>query len=249
VDKRTERWARRFDWVVLVAAALVVPVIVVEQSDAGEPLSAIASVANWTIWLVFLSEVVVMLVIVPDRRRWLRENPLDVAIVVLTPPLLPASLQALRLFRLLRLLRLLRVVQATRRLFSPQGFHWVALLALLTAFGGGAAFAAVEQGHNEHVHNTWDGVWWAIATMTTVGYGDVFPATDWGRAIAIVVMVVGIGFLSVLIGVVAQRFVEPDLREAEAEIEREIGETEADVRAELREITSRLQALERRLVP
>jgi voltage-gated potassium channel len=249
VDERSERWARRFEWLVLVAAVLVIPVIVVEQSNPGEPLETIASVANWAIWLIFLSEVVIMLAIVPSRRRWLRENPLDVAIVVLTPPFLPASLQALRVFRLLRLLRLLRVLQAARRLFSPQGFQWAALLALLTAFGGGAAFAAVEEGHNENVHNTWDGLWWAIVTMTTVGYGDLSPVTDWGRVIAIVVMVVGIGFLTMLIGVVAEQFVEPKVQEAEAEIERELGEAEADVRAELREITTRLQAIERRLAP
>ena len=44
-----------------------------------------------------------MLAVVPDRGRWLRDHPLEVAIVVLTPPFLPASLQAARAFRLLRL--------------------------------------------------------------------------------------------------------------------------------------------------
>jgi voltage-gated potassium channel len=247
MDERSERWARRFDWIVLVAAALVIPVIAAEQSDVGETLRTIAGVTNWAIWLVFLAEVVTMLTLVSNRRRWLRENPLDVAIVVLTPPFLPAGLQALRIFRLLRLLRLFRVLQAARRLFSPQGLQWAALLALLTAFGGGAAFAAVEKGHNDQVHNSWDGLWWAISTMTTVGYGDVSPETNSGRMIAIVVMVVGIGFLTMLIGSVAQRFIEPVVREAETEVERELDVAESDVRAELREIAARLQALERRL--
>ena len=53
-----------------------------------------------------------MVYVVPDRGRWLREHPLDLAIVVLTPPFLPASLQALRVFRLLRLLRLVRAGHA-----------------------------------------------------------------------------------------------------------------------------------------
>src|SRR5215218_7857355 len=159
MDERSERWARRFDWIVLIAAALVIPVVAIEQSDASETLRDIAGIANWVIWSIFLLEVVVMLALVPSKRAWLRSHPLDVAIVVLTPPFLPASLQALRVFRLLRLLRLLRAIQAARRLFSPQGLQSAALLALLTAFCGGAGFAAVEKGHNDNVSNTWDGLW------------------------------------------------------------------------------------------
>jgi hypothetical protein len=89
MDPRSERWARRFDWVVLVAAALVIPVVAIEQSSPGDSLRTAATVANWAIWSVFLTEVVFMLAIVPDRWRWLRANPLDVAIVVLTPPSCP----------------------------------------------------------------------------------------------------------------------------------------------------------------
>jgi len=48
---------------------------------------------NWSIWLAFVAEVVIMLLVVPDRGLWLRDHPLDLAIVVLTPPFVPASLQ------------------------------------------------------------------------------------------------------------------------------------------------------------
>jgi voltage-gated potassium channel len=112
-------------------------------------------------------------------------------------------LQALRVFRLLRLLRLLRVVRAAKRPFSLDGLRYAALLAVLVVLGGGAAFAAVEDGH-EHAVSTWDGVWWAIVTMTTLGYGDLAPNTIDGRIIAIVVMVVGIGFLGLIIGAAAR---------------------------------------------
>ena len=57
-----------------------------------------ATVANWIIWSLFLADVVVMLAVVPDRRLWFRKHVLEVAIVVLTPPFLPANLQALRVF-------------------------------------------------------------------------------------------------------------------------------------------------------
>jgi hypothetical protein len=113
MDERSERMARRFELPILAAALLVIPVIVLEQADVGEPFDTIASVFNWLIWLAFLAEAVAMLSVVPDRWRWIRENPLDVAIVVLTPPFLPQSLQALRIFRLLRPARVLVLVKAS----------------------------------------------------------------------------------------------------------------------------------------
>jgi hypothetical protein len=63
-------------------------------------------VLNWSIWLGFVVELGIMLGVVPSRGRWLRDHPLNVAMVLFTPPFLPASLQAARLFRLLRLVRL-----------------------------------------------------------------------------------------------------------------------------------------------
>ncbi len=86
MNDRSTRIARRFELPMLVAALLVIPVIAVEQSDAGEPWRTIAGVLNWTIWVAFAVELVVMLAVVPDRWRWLRSHPLEVVIVLLTPP-------------------------------------------------------------------------------------------------------------------------------------------------------------------
>jgi voltage-gated potassium channel len=242
VGDRAERIERRFEAPILVAALLVIPVIAIEQSSLGEPWPTIAEVANWLIWLTFLAEVVVMLAVVRERGRWLREHPLEVAIVVLTPPFLPASLQALRAFRLLRLLRAVVVVRYVQRLFSLDGLRYAGVLAILTALGGGAAFAAAE---GKDV-STWDGVWWALTTMTTVGYGDLSPTTDLGRVIAIFVMLVGIGFLTLVIGAASERFIAGDVREEVKRAEDELADdaTEAEVLGELRAISVRLQQLE-----
>jgi voltage-gated potassium channel len=239
-DERSKRIERLFEWPIVIAAILVIPVIYIEQSEHGEPWTTLATVANWVIWLLFLAEVVVMLAVVPDRRRWARTHPLELAIVVLTPPFLPASLQALRVFRLLRVLRLIAVVGYARRLFTLNGLSYGALLALITVLAGGAAFAHAE---GKEV-STWDGVWWATTAMTTVGYGDLYPETDTGRAIAILVMVVGIGFLSLLIGAVSERFLSAELQETGQEVTGEIDQAEVDVLQEIREITARLQRIE-----
>jgi voltage-gated potassium channel len=179
-----------------------------------------------------------MLALVPDKWGWLRRHPLEVFIVVATPPFVPTGLTGARALRLLRLVRLLRLASLARRTFSLAGLRYVALLAGLTVLVGGAAFAAVEPGHL----STWDGVWWAVTTMTTVGYGGS-PTTTVGRIITIGVLVVGIGFVAVLTGAVAQRFLASEIEDAAEGIEA----TRADILTELREVRARLDRLEARL--
>ena len=243
MDTRYRDMERRFELPLVIAALFMIPIVIVEQSSPGEPWATLAAFGNWLVWLAFLAEAVVMLAIVPDRGRWLRTHPLEVAIVILTPPFLPASLQALRFFRLLRLLRLIAVVRYARRLFSLDGLRYGALLALVTVLAGGAAFAAAE-GNDV---SAWDGVWWAVTTMTTVGYGDLSPETDLGRGIAIVVMIVGIGFLSLLIGSVSERFMTSGMEEDFAEVEAEVATVEAELLAEIRAIRENLGRVEARL--
>jgi voltage-gated potassium channel len=234
VDERSERLQRRFELPILIAALLVIPVIAVEESSPGDPWEAIAAVANWAIWLLFLAEVLTMLSIVPDRRAWLRANALDVAIVVLTPPLLPPSMQAARVFRVARLLRLARGFVAMRRLFTPEGVRYAAITTAFIVVTAGAAFAAIEQDHQDEQLSAWDGIYWALSTITTVGYGDISPVTEGGRILAGAVMLAGIGFVAILTGAVAERFVASS-REVVRE-ERRLADEVADLRARIEQL-------------
>jgi voltage-gated potassium channel len=199
-----------FEPVILVLAVLVVPVVFMEESDPGATARTIAAIGNWIIWLGFTAELVFVLTVAPRKRAAVRAHWLDVAIVVLTVPVLPAALATLRLVRLLRLARLAalgaRAVTAERLLVSRQNFRFI---ALVTAFIVVVAGAAISYADTE-VENPWRGVWWAITTVTTVGYGDVVPTTVAGRIIASILMLVGIGFLSLLTAAIAARFVEDD---------------------------------------
>jgi voltage-gated potassium channel len=243
VNERAQRLDDRLEPLYLVAALLVIPDVVIESTTARGGWAQIALILNWTVWLVFAVGLVWTLLIADARWRWLRERPLDVAIVVLTPPFAPAALLGFRLARLLRLLRLLRLARTAhlaRKTFSLEGVKWVAALSALVALGGGAAFAALERGHGQHPPaSTADGMWWAISTMTTVGYGDYAPVTGGGRIIAAGVMLVGIGFVAFLTAAVAQRFV--------AQIEEPKPEWEESVLSDLREIKARLAAIEDRM--
>jgi voltage-gated potassium channel len=244
-QERAQRLEKVFEIPMLVAAALVIPLAVLEETNVGHGWKILAQVLNWTIWTAFVIEAVVMLAVVPDRKHWLRQHPLEVAVVVLTPPFLPGPLQSLRILRLLRLIRLFALWEVVRRTFTLEGLRYAGLATFLILLGGGRAFAAVEKNVS-----IWDGIWWACVTMATVGYGDIYPHTTGGRVIGIVLMFVGIGFGSLLIAGLAQHFatekVTQEVKRVEA-IEAGVESAERDVLAQLREVRTRLEELERML--
>lgn len=240
MDERSERIEERFERPLIVAAVLTIPVTILQLLPPPDPWRTIADVVNWLIWLAFLAEVVVMLAVVPSKRRWLREHPIEIAIVVLTPPFLAYVVQSLRVLRLLRLMRFLRLAPLVRALFSAAGLRYAALLTLLTALAGGAAFAS-EEGTS-----LGNGIYWAITTMATVGYGDFAPKTPEGKGIAIAVMLVGIGFATLVIGAVAQRFNAPEIEQVEG-AEEDLLTQVGDLLTQVGDMSARLQRLEQTL--
>jgi len=235
---REEQWERRLDKPLIVASLLVIPAVVLTARDYGPGWSLVGSVLNWVTWLAFAAEVVIMLAVVDDRRRWMRDHPLELAVAVLSPPILPGPLQSIRILRLLRLLRLLRAFQIFRRLLTPAGVRDAAILTLLVILAGGVGFGEVES--TQHL-TAWDGVWWAMSTITTVGYGDVTPHTTAGRVIGIGVMVAGIGFVALITASIAQRFVLYETTENEADATRD-----DEILAQLRLLHEKVDRLERR---
>ena len=102
-----------------------------------------------------------------------------------------------------RLLWLMAIAHRLRDISSLQVLRYAALIVFTVVVGGGVVFVAVEPGQDL---STWDGLWWAAETVTTVAYGDIYPTTALGRLVATVVMTAGIGFVALLTGALAQRF-------------------------------------------
>jgi voltage-gated potassium channel len=206
-ERRTDlRAERASEWLrvpLIVAALLALPTIIVQESDLGRSWEVLALVLDWCIWAVFAANLVIMLTLVPNRRRWLFQNPLDWLIVVFTPPFLPATMKLARVLPVVRLVWIVAVANRLRNVFSLEGLRYAALIVFTVVVGGGVVFVAVEPGQNL---STWEGLWWAAETVTTVAYGDIYPTTALGRVVATVVMTVGIGFVALLTGALAQRF-------------------------------------------
>jgi voltage-gated potassium channel len=90
------------------------------------------------------------------------------------------------------------------------------------------------------------GIWWAIVTLGTVGYGDVVPHTAWGRVLGSVVIVFGVTFISLLFATVTSYLVGSDL-ESDEEAARERAADREETHALLHEVTDRLSAVEQQL--
>jgi len=105
-------------------------------------------------------------------------------------------------------------------------------IALVVA--AGALISIVDR---EEFPSVWLGMWWAIGTVTTVGYGDVVPVQPQGRILAAAVMVVGIAFLSLITATVASVLVHRASGQARGD--------ETELAASLERIERRLESLER----
>lgn len=203
---RAIKAARLMNAPLMVAAALTLPSVALSEAHVGGTLEVIAQFLNWGIWIAFAIEFAVMLILVPDRGKYLRHHPVEIIVVFLTPPVLPPGLQSLRAIRLLRLLRLLKLAQLSNRVFSNQGLQYAALLTLLATVAGGSVFRAFEA-RNQDL-SEWESIYWAFTAMTTVG-SEYTATTLGGQITEVVILLVGISFIAMLTGAIAQRFLKP----------------------------------------
>jgi voltage-gated potassium channel len=217
-----------------VATLALIPVLMIETDSKSAGWQRFAEVANWLIWAVFAVELAAILTVATRKRAALRAHWLDAAIVVLTVPLVTKALSWFRLARFIRLIRLgaltTRVLQSERRVTAGDSLRIAAILTVTAIVVAGAAENAFSAGE---FPTLWDGIWWAVVTVTTVGYGDLYPTSVQGRVIGMVLMFVGIGFLSLLTAAVASRFVKQERSSEHDELIEALRRIEADV-AELK---------------
>jgi voltage-gated potassium channel len=202
-------WERHTDVPLMLLAILFVVVLVLPLAHPITPAEAsLLSLANAVIWCAFAIDYLARLYLAQDRWRFVRGHPLDL-VVVLVPFLRP-----LRLARLARLLRLVRVyalvVTATRRAGARAVQRVTAFVALVAALILAASAVIVydaERRGGGNITSLADAFWWALSTVTTVGYGDRYPVTTVGRVAAGVLMLTGIALAGVLTASVAAWFV------------------------------------------
>lgn len=190
--------------VVLLLAQLI------EIEDGNESNWDLAHVTDSIFCIVLLADFMHALIYAPDRKLFLRRNWWEPLASI---PMIDTAGHSMLVVRVLRILRLLRIfkLHVSIREYARDGQEFlernrineVGSILGLTIVTGALGFFYAEQGVNPNVHSFRDGVWWAMVTVTTIGYGDIYPVTTVGRAIAVVLMVVGIGTVSLFTGMIA----------------------------------------------
>jgi voltage-gated potassium channel len=193
-------------------AVLVLPVL---YPDLPPGTRSALDAIDVGIWAAFLAEYLARLFVAPDRLRFILRNPFDLLLVVI-PVLRP--LRLLRSVTLIRAARLTRIGAGAGRAVRESRVRLASRAALLAA--GSAAIlilaAAVMELDVEraaaraNITTFGDALWWAVSTITTVGYGDHYPVTAAGRAIGIALMMAGVGIFGVVAASAAAWFISAD---------------------------------------
>lgn len=200
-------------------ALLLVPAVVLQELRRGSvDVHQTVLLLTWLSWLALAVDFIVVLTLSKHRRSALRAHWFEAVVVAAASPLPVLLGPTLRLSQLLRFARLgqlgmvvASIVGRQRRRSARPGLHQIALFTGLVVVLSSLAEVAFD---SKDFPSVGRGLWWSIVTITTVGYGDYTPHTAAGRIVAVALMLVGIGFLSMLTATIAARFIA---REAEQE--------------------------------
>ncbi|TLM85814.1 potassium channel family protein [Pseudarthrobacter sp. NamE5] len=187
----------------------------------------------WATWGIFALDYLANLWLAPARGSWFIRNLHELVIV------------AVPLFRPLRLLRLVTLLAVLHRTLGDtlrgRVVTYVVGSAAMLVFVGALAVLDVEQSAPDAKIVTFgDALWWAMTTITTVGYGDMYPVTAIGRMVAAALMMSGIAVLGVVTASIASWLVQRVEDTAEA-----VADAEEPIRAEVAELVAEIAALRR----
>ncbi len=185
-------------------AALTIAWVVVSFTVAESSATLVFDVI---VWVILGAEFITRLLASPDRGQYLRGHWIDA--IALIPAARP--LRLLRLFRLVRLVRafsgVYRALTSLERFASNRQLIGLFLAWIGVAVICSTALYLAETGSNEDFSHPADALWWGVVTLTTVGYGDVYPTTLEGKLAAGGLMIIGITLFAAITGTITSALI------------------------------------------
>jgi voltage-gated potassium channel len=223
-----ERWRRWTDIPLLILAIGSLPILALElaRDDLVEIDRTFLEITNIVVLVAFALDYFVELYLARDRRSYVRHEWAAALIVVTQALAVVPALAPFGFVRVFRAGRALRIVVMALRVFAVGGIaaregravlrrHAAAFalgLAGFTWVTSAVLFTIVEDvGRRGRIDSFFDALWWSLATITTVGYGDLYPVTAEGRIVGGFTMVVGITTFAILTAKIAEFLVRGDV--------------------------------------
>jgi voltage-gated potassium channel len=240
-----EEWQRRTDKPMLIISVLFLLVILVPVVFASLPLPVrnTLTVIETIFWVVFVVDYLVRFLLAPKRWRFFWTH-IPELVVISVPVLRP--LRSLQVLRLLRLGGLGTVAnRLARRSLQGRAVLLVSAITLILVLTVAGVVLILERGNPHATITSYpDALWWALSTVTTVGYGDIYPVTNVGRLAGLLLMLAGIALAGIITAAVAAWFVQSVVKQAD-DVEKEKNAAEAIMQQAT--VLQRLDALEARL--
>ncbi len=234
-----ERASRMFDWMIIGLILLnAVAFIVSTVESIGTAYAGLFNTIEAVSVTVFVLEYAARLALctqhpgfrrpVTGRLRYALRPMMIIDLLAILPALLPFVGVDLRTLRLLRLMRLARIVKLGRYSTAIQSIGrvfvsrreelavTVGLMLVLIVIAASAMYFAENEAQPQHFSSVPASFWWAVATLTTVGYGDVYPITALGKVIGGIIALLGVGLVAMPTGILAAGFSE-EMHRARAE--------------------------------
>ena len=227
-------WERYAEWPLAAAALLFLGLFSVQVLARPQGREAyVLWIVSWIVWGLFIVDYMVRLYLASNRWQWFVQHLLDFAIV------------ALPLVRPLRLLRLLVLIEVLQRAIGNafRGrivVYTVSGVLLLIYTSSLAVFDEERFLPGATINSFGKALWWSITTVTTVGYGDVYPITNTGRIIAVLLMIGGISLVGVVTAALASWIIER-VAEEDTVIQTATAAHIDELRSEIRELSQQLR--------
>ena len=219
---RLEKWLTIPTLLTVMALLGLLLLPLINQLDAES--TAKVNHISLVLGVIFVVEYVWRLIVAKHKRHFIRTNLIDtaVAVSVIAMPILPDTRFLLALRVVSAVSMVLEVGKDFQHLFRIRNIPYALIGAtLVMVVCGILEFHYENTTKGSNITSPQDGVWWAVVTMSTVGYGDKYPITNEGRTIAVVLMMLGPVFLGILYAGLTALFMKPTDEELAAKIQSE----------------------------